>query len=285
MYKIVWERDPSTLFVLKTNECPFDPVSVVQGNEQARFIVMRSTCLTTQHLTKLREEKRWFIDHGIAPRGLVSPQEVAHHIYRFLYHDVMVPRPWVQEMIDDFKRETAWDSHYTVGVPVRTGGVSREGTRWGRFLNEKDVKLFERYALFVTRAYEEGNPMGVSRVREETGKKVMWYVLSDQEYVKDSLKKKYPQYVVHTNCDMTHTNKGRTMKHDPGFTCALVENYLLSSTDIMVLTSRSTYGYLARHRSNAPYVAIDLGDYDRWLKKTEAKKKELPVAQWNADDV
>ena len=53
----------------------------------------------------------------------------------------------------------------------------------------------------------------------------------------------------------------------------------------MVLTSRSTYGYLARHRSNAPYVAIDLGDYDRWLKKTEAKKKELPVAQWNADDV
>ena len=103
--------------------------------------------------------------------------------------------------------------------------------------------------------------------------------------MKDSLKKKYPQYVVHTNCDMTHTNKGRTMKHDPGFTCALVENYLLSSTDIMVLTSRSTYGYLARHRSNAPYVAIDLGDYDRWLKKTEAKKKELPVAQWNADDV
>lgn len=47
-----------------------------------------------------------------------------------------------------------WEHRYVIGVHVRTGGVSREGTRWGRFLNEKDVKVFHRYASSITLAYE-----------------------------------------------------------------------------------------------------------------------------------
>ena len=114
---------------------------------------------------------------------------------------------------------------------------------------------------------------------------VAWYVLSDQDSVKAQFAKKYPQYVVSTSCDMTHTNRGREVKADPGFTCALVENYLLSMSDVMILTTRSTYGYLARHRTNTPYVTVDIGDYAKWTKRSAAEKKRVPIEVWDVLDI
>ena len=65
--------------------------------------------------------------------------------------------------------------------------------------------------------------------------------------------------------------------------CALVENYLLSSADVLVLTTRSTYGYLARHRTNAPYVTINLGDYEEVMKRID--RNQVPIEKWDVNDV
>lgn len=279
------------MIVEKSNKCPFDPVDVCNGKETARFVVMRSTCLTTQKLTRVKEEKRWFISHGILPSALLSLQEMAHHIYRFLYREVMVPRPWVQERIDGFKAKVDWDQKHVIGIHVRTGGVSKERTRWGRFLNEKDVTLFYKYAMAITNALEEGKSLAQSSLRSEVEgnvpakQGVVWYVLSDQDSIKSQFVSRHSSYVVSTNCDMTHTNRGREIKADPGFTCALVENYLLSASDVMILTTRSTYGYLARHRTNTPYITVDVGDYGRWSKKSSTEKKKLPVEMWDVTDL
>ena len=101
----MWERDPDTLFVEKTNQCPFSAVDACHGKVEARFIVMRSTCLTVQQLIKERSDKSWLTDRGVLAKTLISPQEMVHHILRFLYREVMVPRAKVEKSIKKILRE------------------------------------------------------------------------------------------------------------------------------------------------------------------------------------
>lgn len=296
-HSLVWERDPDTLLVEKTNQCPFNPIDVCHGKVDAKFIVMRSTCLTVQQLIKERTDKAWLTDRGIMAKTLVAPQEMVHHVLRFLYREAMTPRPWVQSQIASFQSRVQWENHYVIGIHVRTGGLGYEGTRWGRFLNEKDVAVFKAYASSLTTSFQNGAAQGMNlrrvdpndRDRIEVKMKaklpVLWYVVSDQDAQKDAWREEFGEMVQFTQCEMKHTNKGRQKKADPGFTCALLENYLLSLADTLVLTTRSTYGYLARHRTNVPFVTVDLGDYQKWAKMTRAQKEVVPLSTWTVDDL
>ena len=293
----MWERDPDTLIVEKTNQCPFNPLDVCHGKVDARFIVMRSTCLTVQQLIKERLDKSWLTDRGVLAKTLMAPQEMVHHVLRFLYREAMVPRPWIQAQIDAFQTRVQWTNHFVIGIHVHTGGMGHEGLRWGRFLNEKDVAVFKAYAGALTRSFKNGaaqgmnlrraDPSDVDRIELKMKAKmqVLWYVVSDQDTLKEEWKEEFGNLVEFTQCEMKHTNKGRQKKVDPGFTCALLENYLLSMADTLVLTTRSTYGYLARHRTNVPFVTIDLGDYQKWVKMSRAQKDVVPLSTWTVDDL
>ena len=100
----MWERDPNTLMVEKSNKCPFDTVAVCHGEVDAKFIVLRSTCLTIQNLVKNKSDKRWFAEQGVTPKTLSGPKEVVHHINRFLYREVMTPREKVAKAIEAHKK-------------------------------------------------------------------------------------------------------------------------------------------------------------------------------------
>lgn len=293
----MWERDlNNTLIVEKTNQCPFNTVDLVHNQVDARFVVFRSTCLTAQQLVKNKMDKRWFSDRGITTRILVPPQETLHHIYRWLYAEVMTPRPFIMEKINSYKTQFDWDHRYMVGIHIRTGGVHKEVIHWGRFLSEKDVALFKKYALQIQKNYQKGILTGYVENKlmegEEHGHSVEkfnrkyplgFYVLSDQESVKMKLVEGLGETAVTTQCDMTHTNVARKSKENPGFICALIENYLLSSADILVLTTRSTYGYLARHRTNSPFVSVDLNAYDAWKKLSKEERAKVPVELWSVN--
>ena len=293
----MWERDPNTLMVKQSNECPFDTVAACHGEVDAKFIVLRSTCLTIQNLVKNKSDKRWFAEQGVTPKTLSGPKEVVHHINRFLYREVMTPREKVAKAIEAFKKETAWSDHFVIGMHIRTGSVNKERVRWGRFLAEDDVKLFKEYMRTLTRAYESGGELVhtakrsesfvLQALKEKEAKKlsVKWYVLSDQDGIKEAMEKENPEYVIETRCAMSHTNQALKSKDDPGFMCALVESYLLSDTDMMVLTKRSTYGNLARHRTHAPFVTVDMGDYKKWKKMDAKERAILPVEYWDVSDL
>ena len=294
---VVWEREmESTLIAEKTNQCPFDPVDLVHNKVDAKFVVFRSTCLTAQQLVKNKADKRWFGDRGITPRTLASSQELLHHIYRWLYSEIMTPRPFIQDMITDYRNQFHWDQHFMVGIHIRTGGVSHERIQWGRFLSEKDVQMFKKYALLYRINYENKNLIGYVEKKlldgETFGEPVEkfqknfplgFYVLSDQEYIKKKLMAELGEEAVTTHCDMTHTNMAIKGRDNPGFLCALIENYLLSQCDFLILTTRSTYGYLARHRTNAPYVTVDLNSFENWKKLPKAEKNQIPVEFWNVN--
>lgn len=284
------------MIVEKSGECPFDTVAACHGEVDARFIVLRSTCLTAQNLVKNRGDKRWFADHGVVMSTLVTAKEVVHDISRFLYREVMTPREKVAEMISAYQKELRWSDSFMVGVHIRTGSVNKERVKWGRFLDEKDVRLFKRYVTELTEAYESGkNVLQLGRKddfyaalvqkKQEMKLPVKWYVLSDQDGIRTEFEKEYPEYVVGTKCEMSHTNQALSKKDDPGFMCALVESYLLSSTDVMVLTKRSTYGNLARHRTHAPFVTVDKGDYEKWKKSGKDKQSDIPLEFWDVSDM
>lgn len=284
------------MIVEKSGECPFDTVAACHGEVDARFIVLRSTCLTAQNLVKNRGDKRWFADHGVVMSTLVTAKEAVHDISRFLYREVMTPREKVAEMISAYQKELRWSDSFMVGVHIRTGSVNKERVKWGRFLDEKDVRLFKRYVTELTEAYESGkNVLQLGRKddfyaalvqkKQEMKLPVKWYVLSDQDGIRTEFEKEYPEYVVGTKCEMSHTNQALSKKDDPGFMCALVESYLLSSTDVMVLTKRSTYGNLARHRTHAPFVTVDKGDYEKWKKSGKDKQSDIPLEFWDVSDM
>ena len=203
----------------------------------------------------------------------------------------------VQAQIDAFQARVRWAEHYVIGIHIRTGGMGHEGTRWGRFLNAKDVAVFKAYAAALTHSFENGAAQGMNLRRADPGERdrievkmkarmpVLWYVVSDQDAQKEEWRAEFGEMVQFTQCEMKHTNKGRQKKADPGFTCALLENYLLSLSDTLVLTTRSTYGYLARHRTNVPFVTVDLGDYQKWAKMTRAQKEVVPLSTWTVDDL
>ena len=284
------------MIVEKSGECPFDTVAACHGEVDARFIVLRSTCLTAQNLVKNRGDKRWFADHGVVMSTLVTAKEAVHDISRFLYREVMTPREKVVEMISAYQKDLRWSDSFMVGVHIRTGSVNKERVKWGRFLDEKDVRLFKRYVTELTEAYESGkNVLQLGRKddfyaalvqkKQEMKLPVKWYVLSDQDGIRAEFEKEYPEYVVGTKCEMSHTNQALSKKDDPGFMCALVESYLLSSTDVMVLTKRSTYGNLARHRTHAPFVTVDKGDYEKWKKSGKDKQSDIPLEFWDVSDM
>ena len=183
----------------KTNQCPFNPLDVCHGKVDARFIVMRSTCLTVQQLIKERSDKSWLTDRGIMAKTLIAPQEMVHHVLRFLYREAMTPRRWVQAQIDAFQARVRWAEHYVIGIHIRTGGMGHEGTRWGRFLNAKDVAVFKAYAAALTHSFENGAAQGMNLRRADPGERdrievkmkarmpVLWYVVSDQDAQKEEV--------------------------------------------------------------------------------------------------
>ena len=206
----------------------------------------------------------------------------------------MTPRPSIQQIIDQYKQQFQWDEYYMVGIHIRTGGVNKERIHWGRFLEDKDVQMFKKYAKMLEKSYKGGVLEGY--VKKSTGEEdgvpvsvqkffnkapIRFYVLSDQDMIKDQIMDELGEEAVTTKCEMTHTNRSRKKKDDPGFICALVENYLLSSTDFMILTTRSTYGYLARHRTNSPFIAVDKGCYANWKKLKPSERLDLPTERWN----
>ena len=179
------------MIVEKSGECPFDTVAACHGEVDARFIVLRSTCLTAQNLVKNRGDKRWFADHGVVMSTLVTAKEAVHDISRFLYREVMTPREKVAEMISAYQKELRWSDSFMVGVHIRTGSVNKERVKWGRFLDEKDVRLFKRYVTELTEAYESGKNV------LQLGRKDDFYAALVQK--KQEMKKMAKQKEIKTN--------------------------------------------------------------------------------------
>ena len=106
---------------------------------------------------------------------------------------------------------------------------------WGRFLEKRDVDHFLSLAKKKTKRI----------LRSSNPRDVKWFVLSDSVQVRERIMKEAGDRFFTYNCTVVHS-KSRDLS---GWKCSVIENYLLSECDYLILTAKSTFGYLAKHRT------------------------------------
>ena len=168
-----------------------------------------------------------------------SMNEIRKMIYYFLYSEVIQIKPQVQALIDQTKRQLHWDDFYWIGVQVRTGHMPGDEDL-NVFLMKSDLAVFEKAAMNRT-----------LKAQRKQRKPVKWLLATDNVKVRDRILKSHPEYFISANCTIRHS---------------LLDSYLLSSCNELVLTLRSTYGILAANRKlDIDSIFVKRGDAQRMI--------------------
>ena len=198
---------------------------------------------------------QWMEDHGIMPPNTKTYQERMHYLLQFLYVDVMIPNPSIWSQVQKFKQQVQWDSFQVIGIHIRTGMLDGN-VPWGRFLEKDDIALFAMKAERHTKKLE----------RKDRKKPVKWLVMADNEKIREEFKNTAEEHYLSSERSVVHS-KGGELK---GIENSLVDSYLLSECEVLILTMKSTYGYLAKHRSGVIHNSIAPGAYKKVNMKSSS---------------
>lgn len=190
----------------------------------------------------------WLKEHGIISHTKMNAIDIYHRIMQFLLVDVLHPRENIMHQVNAYKESVHWDDHIVIGIHMRTG-LLEGNVGWGRFMEEKDFDYFmvqaQRYTLKLQNL--------------DATKQVKWFVLADNEKVKYDVKKEAGERFMTTNCTIAHSKNRRA----DGMFCSIVENYLLSDCKFLILTYKSTFGYLAKHRTDVGQLNVLPGSWKK----------------------
>ena len=182
-----------------------------------------------------------------------SLSEIRKMIYFFMYSEVIQIKPHVQALIDQTKQQLRWDAYYWIGVQVRTGHMPGDEDL-NLFLMKNDIDVFQKAAMNRTRE---------AQVAQR--KPIKWFLATDNVKIRDKVLKSRPEYFISANCTIRHSLRDiLSDKESNGMLCTLLDSYLLSSCNELVLTLRSTYGLLAANRKlDIKSVFVKRGDAQR----------------------
>ena len=219
-----------------------------------QFVVIRGSCKVLDFVATSDNFFDLLNDNGfiLNPKKR-SLNEIRKMIYFFLYSEVIQLRPQVQTLIDATKRQLRWDDFYWIGVQVRTGHMPGDEDL-NVFLMKNDIAVFEKAAMNRT------------KTAQMTQKKpVKWFLATDNVKIRDRILKSHPEFFISANCTIRHSLRDiLSDKESEGMLCTLVDSYLLSSCNELVLTLRSTYGILAANRKlDIKSIFVKRGDAQR----------------------
>ena len=178
-----------------------------------------------------------------------------HYLLQFLYVDVMIPNPSIWSQVQQFKRQVQWDSMQVIGVHIRTGMLDGN-VPWGRFLEKEDIDVFAVEAERHTQKLE----------RRDRKKPVKWLVMADNKEVREAFKKTAGERYLSSERSVIHSKDGELK----GIENSIIDSYLLSDCNVLILTMKSTYGYLAKHRCEAVHNSIAPGAYKKLNMKSSS---------------
>ena len=189
---------------------------------------------------------KWLVENGIVESLSSSALENYHELMQFLYIDILHPLPVITDSVATIKKDLMWNHYSYFGLHIRSG-LLEGNVGWGRFLEPRDVDYFIVQVTKYTERLERRN------------KKVKWLVLSDSDRVKKKVKEAAKDRYTSLNCTVNHSKDANR----EGLKCSIIENYLLSDCYMLFLTARSTFGYLAKHRTEANEVSVHLGSWKK----------------------
>lgn len=176
-----------------------------------------------------------FVNRGLirtAHRG--DYKTIASEIYYRLLNFFTLEES-LQEKLDSIMRQ--WKDHYVVGLQIRVGLGNSAFLDNCKFLFERDIDTFIYYAQYYS---------------NRTSLKPLWFVSTDSPKVEEELTKKYPQYVFSIkDLPLKHTKSLVYQYSEPASQRAILDNYLLSHSDLLLTTAWSSFGEIALGRMDS----------------------------------
>ena len=159
--------------------------------------------------------------------------------------------PDIPDFIEAEKERLEWQTYYWIGVQIRTGHMPGDETL-NTFIVPEDVKMFNMYAEQQT-----------AIARNKTTKPVRWFIATDSENIRDQMLEQYPDVAVVSGCEIRHSFRDVDRdERSNGMMCTLLDNYLLSNCNELIITAKSTYGILASFRNpSIKKLLVHRGDW------------------------
>ena len=245
---LVWKDDPEKIISTDKGDCGLDLVGIINGTVTNKNIIIRTSCRIDQFFVHSPVVRKWLKDNGIISDMRAHEIDIYHRIMQFLFVDVVQPRDEIIQAVQQYKNSVNWTNYSVLGIHLRTG-LLEGNVGWGRFMEERDLEYFmiqaKRHTKKLKRIYPD--------------REVKWFVLADNEKVKYDIQKEAGDSFITTNCTIAHSKNHNA----DGIFCSLVENFLLSDCNYLILTFRSTFGYLAKHRTDVGQVNVQPGSWKK----------------------
>lgn len=237
--------------------CNIPPLKLVTAPN--KNIILRTTCKFVDYFTNSGLYYDFLNSHGfvINPK-LRDGKDIRKMVYHFIYTRIILTKPDILSKVEEEKEKLNWKDYYWIGVQIRTGHMpGDEGLN--TFMLKDDIEMFNFYAEQQTEL-----------AKKKTEKPIRWFLAADNQDVRNSLKKRHPEYVVATTCQISHSFRDvNTEERSEGMICTLLDNFLLSNTNELIITSKSTYGILASYRVlNIKKIMVFRGDWRKREKQS-----------------
>ena len=223
-------------------------------------LVLRTTCKFVDYFTSSGVYSEFLNKHGfvINPK-LRDGNDIRKMVLHFVYTRIIQTKPDILALVEKEKEKLHWSDYYWIGLHIRTGHMpGDEGLN--TFMLRDDLEMFNLYGEQQTEL-----------AKNKTDKPIRWFVAADNRDVRDTLMKRHPEYAVTTSCQISHSFRDVIVeKRSEGMLCTLLDNYLLSNANELIITSRSTYGILAAYRDlNMKKIQVNRGDWRKRVPPSE----------------
>ncbi|BGP20168.1 hypothetical protein JCM10213v2_008303 [Rhodosporidiobolus nylandii] len=199
------------------------------------------------------------LQKSIARLGL-KPESAFACISQYLFK----PKPPAMSLISQYTSVLALPSVFSIGIHVRTGDRSMRDPEWDQ------LNTVKRHTQFFRCARELGETYATK------DQEVVFYLVTDSAYLKEDAQRVYGSKLVTTDIVPQHVHQ--KAGHAEGVFSAVVEDWILAKTDMLVATQDSGFGKLAAfmHAKEQSTVTI-FPRYNPDVMGLQSKKSHLKV--------
>lgn len=222
---------------------------MVRGRIEDHFgegnINVHTNCPLFRSLAKNDLYYSEFVNRGLVRTARRGDYEgIAWDIYHRLLNFIHL-EPSLQRKYDNITKD--WANRFVIGMQIRVGLGNGAFIDNCKFLFMSDLLTFEHYANFYT---------------NRTLLKPLWFISTDSAEVEGILYDKYPDRVLFlSELPMKHTKELAYRKFEPAVQRAILDNYLLSRSNLLITTSWSSFGEMALGRmEKGKHIAITRSD-------------------------
>lgn len=170
--------------------------------------------------------------------GLISQKSYKNYrhqsieIHFLIYNYFIIPSNPIRVFLKKYKK--MWEEYFIIGVHIRTNRKNWNEAA-GPFQNQTGINNTIHELVKSTKEFNKTN--------------TKWFIATDNEDILEYFKSNYPQYLLTVEGMPINHSKRSNTETDLGVYHSILDSYLLSYCDSLILTASSTFSTMAWHRS------------------------------------